>query len=157
MGGPGSGNHKPGRRRKAAELRARGLTLAEIGRKLGCTKQAVHYLLDHRPRRLDQPRPSQTVFCAACGAFLGPSPTERDYAPALCLQCLAKRPQAPLSQRLRAYRIARGLSRQALAERAGVGASSIVQMERGARRRPRALLKLAKALGVEVGQLAPKR
>jgi hypothetical protein len=42
MGGPGSGNHKPGRRRQAAKLRARGLTLAETGRKLGCIKQAVH-------------------------------------------------------------------------------------------------------------------
>jgi len=35
MGGPGSGNHKPGRRRQAAALRARGLSLAEIGRKRG--------------------------------------------------------------------------------------------------------------------------
>jgi hypothetical protein len=51
MGGKGSGNHKPDRRRKAAELRARGLSLAEIGRAMGMSKQAAHQLLGYRGRR----------------------------------------------------------------------------------------------------------
>jgi transcriptional regulator with XRE-family HTH domain len=155
MGGPGSGNHKPGRRRQAAKLRARGLTLAEIGRRMGCSKQAVHYLLGLRG---PAPRPPKPVACPACGADLGPAPSPLDYAPALCLPCLAQRPRTPLGQRLRAHRIARGLSRKALAERAEVGASGLTPMERGERLpRPRALLKLAKALGVQVGQLVPER
>jgi transcriptional regulator with XRE-family HTH domain len=143
------------RRRKAAELRARGLTLVEVGRRMGCTKQAVHYLLGLRG---PSPRPPKPVGCPACGADLGPAPNPLDYAPAPCLPCLAQRPRTPLGQRLRAHRIARGLSRKALAEQAGVGASGITPMERGERRpRPRTLRKLAEALGVEVGQLAPKR
>jgi transcriptional regulator with XRE-family HTH domain len=49
-------------------------------------------------------------------------------------------------------------SREALAERAGVGASGLTPMERGERLpRPGALRKLARALGVEVGQLVPMR
>jgi hypothetical protein len=36
---------QPGRRRQAARLRARGLTLAEIGRRLGVSRQAVQHLL----------------------------------------------------------------------------------------------------------------
>ena len=37
-----------GRRRRATALREQGLTLAEIGRRLGITPQAVHQLLDGR-------------------------------------------------------------------------------------------------------------
>jgi transcriptional regulator with XRE-family HTH domain len=155
MGGPGSGNHKPGRRRQAAELRAQGLTLPEIGRRMGCSKQAVHYLLGLRG---PAPRPPKPVACPACGTDLGPAPSALDYAPPLCLPCLSKRPRTPLGQRLRAHRIARGLSRQALAERAGVGPAGITQMERGARQpRPRAMRKLAQALGVEAEELLPGR
>ena len=44
MGGPGSGPRPdPWRRRRVAELRARGLTLPEIGRRFGLSKQLVHY------------------------------------------------------------------------------------------------------------------
>jgi hypothetical protein len=39
------------RRRRAAALRQQGLTLAEIGRQLGITKQAVHQLLDGEATR----------------------------------------------------------------------------------------------------------
>jgi hypothetical protein len=46
MGGPGSGPRPdPWRRRRVAELRARGLTLAEIGQRLGLSRQLVHYYL----------------------------------------------------------------------------------------------------------------
>jgi transcriptional regulator with XRE-family HTH domain len=153
MGGPGSGNHKPGRRRQAAKLRAQGLTLPEIGRRMGCSKQAVHYLLGLRG---PAPRPPKPVACPACGATAGTAPSAGDYAPALCLPCLAKQPQTPLGQRLRAHRLARGLSQEALAERAEVGASGIVQMERGERQpRPRTLRKLAEALGVGAEDLLP--
>ena len=36
------------RRRRVAELRQQGLSLAQIGRRLGITKQAVHQLLNGR-------------------------------------------------------------------------------------------------------------
>jgi hypothetical protein len=103
MGGKGSG-HKPDaqRRRQAAKLRARGLTLVEIGREKGCTKQAAHLLL-HPPvkRRPPPPRAPRPLFCAGCQAHLGPAPGMRDYDPLLCLPCLAKRPRATFGERLR--------------------------------------------------------
>jgi transcriptional regulator with XRE-family HTH domain len=144
------------RHRQAAELRARGLTLVEVGRRMGCTRQAIHQLLGHRAGRPYQPRPPRTVPCAACGADLGPAPTTRDYAPALCLPCLARRPRATLGQRLRAHRLARGLSREALCRRAGLGLSAVASLERGAHRpQPGTLRKLAAALGVGSGELLP--
>ena len=55
MGGPNSGR-KPNhvRRRQAAALRAAGLTVKEVGLKLGVTKEAVRQLLlaSGLPRRL---------------------------------------------------------------------------------------------------------
>jgi transcriptional regulator with XRE-family HTH domain len=154
MGGKGSGKHKPGRRRQAAELRARGLTLVEIARAMGCTKQAVHQLL--RPLWRRPVRPRKTLTCAACGAELGLAPSTRDYAPSLCLPCLARRPRAPFGQRLRAHRIAWGLSREALCRRAGLGLGAVATLERGAHRpQPGTLRKLAGALGVAPGELLP--
>jgi DNA-directed RNA polymerase specialized sigma24 family protein len=38
---------KPARRQAAARLRADGLTLAEIGRRLGISRQAAHQMLRH--------------------------------------------------------------------------------------------------------------
>ena len=46
--------------RQAAELRARGLSLDEIGQRMGITKQAVHQLLGFRG---PAPRPQKTVTC----------------------------------------------------------------------------------------------
>jgi transcriptional regulator with XRE-family HTH domain len=57
---------------------------------------------------------------------------------------------------MRAHRIARGLSRDALAARSGVSASSISHMELEAQRPWRVTLrKLARALGVEPAELLP--
>jgi transcriptional regulator with XRE-family HTH domain len=153
MGGPGSGNHKPGRRQQAAELRARGLTLPEIARKMGCTKQAVHQLLGFNE---PAPRPRKIVTCPARGTEVGTAQTTRDHAPAYCRPCLAEKPRLPLGERLRARRIAAGLSRAALAARSGVSAPGIARMELGAQRPWLVtLLKLAEALGVEPGELLP--
>jgi transcriptional regulator with XRE-family HTH domain len=153
MGGPGSGNTEEAkqRRRLAAELKAQGMSLAEIGRLLKCTKQAVYQLL--RPPVKKSPRAAPLL---ACAADLGPVPSQRDLAPALCLPCLARRPRATPGQRLRAHRIARRLKRRTLARLAGVGAGTVLGLERGRHRpRPGTLRKLAAALGVEPGELLP--
>jgi transcriptional regulator with XRE-family HTH domain len=153
MGGPGSGRKQPERRRQAEELCVRGLTLTEIARALGVSRQAVHHLLGYgRPG----PQPRKAVLCTACRSELGPAPSTRDYAPSLCLPCLARQPRATFGQRLRAHRLALGLRREALAERAGVIPQTICNLERGAHApQPGTLLKLARALGITPRQLQP--
>jgi transcriptional regulator with XRE-family HTH domain len=144
-----------GRRRHAAELRARGLTLAEIGREMHCTRQAVHQLLDSRPRR-SRPRPRKTVACPGCRAALPLPRFAHAGPPTLCLPCLARRPRASFAQRLRAHRIAAGLSRAALARKAGLARRAVAILERGEHRPQRGTLRrLAEALGVEPGELLP--
>jgi transcriptional regulator with XRE-family HTH domain len=145
------------RRRRAAELRARGLTLAEIGREMHCTRQAVHHLLDCRPWQ-SRPRPRKTVACPGCRAAL-PLPRFAHAAPpTLCLPCLARRPRASFAQRLRAHRIAAGLSRSALAQKAALARRAVAYLERGVHRpRPGTLRKLAAALGIRPELLLPGR
>jgi DNA-binding XRE family transcriptional regulator len=153
MGGEGSGR-KPDRQRRerAAQLRARGHTLAQIGRELGCGPGNVRHLLG----LTDAPPPPPR--CSRCHTPLGPASAGRDSAPALCLACLGKRPRAPLGQRLRAYRLAAGLTRAALSREANVRPETIAALEQG-EQRPyrRTLRRLAKALGVGVPQLDPNR
>jgi hypothetical protein len=73
------GNRVPGQRRKAQRLRAHGLTLEEIGRRLGITKQGAAYLL--------QPRPP--VRCRACDTDINRAGAmARDDREVFCLLCL---------------------------------------------------------------------
>jgi transcriptional regulator with XRE-family HTH domain len=150
MGGPNSGRRPDlGRRQRILRLRARGLTLAEIGRRLGITRQAVQVTLKgsglNRPRR-------GTVFCKACGdSVLTGGYRIESNGPVLCRACLAERPETPFGQRLRSLRLAAGLTQASLAERAGVGVSSVRDYERG-RDEPRwrSLMKLLRVLGFDL-------
>jgi transcriptional regulator with XRE-family HTH domain len=154
MGGPGSGRKPGARQRRAAALKARGLSLAEIGRALGVSKQAVHQLLGYsgpRPPRLPRRR---KILCPGCGASLGLALSEHDSAPAVCLPCLARRPGAAIGERLRALRHAARLSRDRLARKAGLSAGGIGYIERGVSApRPETVGRLAQALGVGERQL----
>jgi len=144
------------RRRQAAALRARGLTLAAIGRAMHCTRQAVHHLLDCRPRQ-SRPRPRKTIACPGCRAALPLPRFAHAGPPTLCLPCLARRPRASFAQRLRAHRIAAGLSRAALARKAMVALRTVTNLERGVHRpQPGTLRKLAAPLGIELGELLPR-
>ncbi len=144
MGGVGSGAPRSlARRAKARRLRARGLSLAQVGRLMGCTRQAVLSLLT--PSRA-RPRPPQR--CTGCRDSLGPASGGQDRAPALCLPCLAKRPRARFAQRLRAHRLAAGLTRATLARKSGVRCETVTRLECGKRPRQRTVERLAEALGV---------
>ena len=70
--------------------------------------------------------------------------------PALCLDCLAKVPSAPFGERLRAFRLAAGLTVGELAGLVGVTASALHWYERDRRLRLPwgLLLKLTGVLGV---------
>jgi DNA-binding CsgD family transcriptional regulator len=124
MGGRGSGNHKPDRKRQAAALRAEGLSLAEIGRRLGCSKQAVDGLL----RRAKGARAPEHVTCRECGAVLCAARQgmwSTRYA--LCLGCLPS--DAGFGQRLLAFRLARGLTCEELAHRLGEKLATVRRWE----------------------------
>ncbi len=133
-----------GLRAEVARLRATGLSLAEIGRRVGVTKQCVHWVL----RTMGHKR-SYSVPCAACRVVIpsaGALPT--DAGAALCLRCLAQRPQAAFAQRLKAFRLAAGLTKAELAERAGLREQALRQYEDGGREpRWRQLVLLVRVLG----------
>jgi transcriptional regulator with XRE-family HTH domain len=128
-----------------ARLRAQGLLPAEIGRRLGVSRQRVGQIF----RAIDQAR-SRSLSCRACGglaAEAGEAPA--DVANVLCLGCLGRRPDAPFAERLRSCRAAAGLSRDALARRTGLSAATLKGYEAGARRPQwRHLMPLVRELGV---------
>ncbi|HKI37532.1 MAG TPA: helix-turn-helix domain-containing protein [Gemmataceae bacterium] len=136
------------RRRKILKLRDKGLTLHEIARRFGVSKQAIWSLLNSRPQRTA----ARAVACTGCGTLiLSAGALRRDAATALCLGCLRARPGVPFSQRLTALRLAAGLCRAELAERSGVAPGSLRAYEEG-RRQPqhRSAARLAAVVGDEL-------
>jgi transcriptional regulator with XRE-family HTH domain len=133
------------RRAEISRLRDRGLTLAEIGRRLGVSRQAVFDALARRCRPLRAP----IVSCAGCAepiASAGAIPSDAEEA--LCLACLGSRPEASLGVRLKAVRLTAGLTKAGLAEQLGVSAMAIHQYETGQREpRWRYLAQLVRVLG----------
>jgi transcriptional regulator with XRE-family HTH domain len=136
------------RRRLAAELRTRGLSLAEVGRELGVSRQAVAILL----RGAGAGDPGH-VCCVSCAAAVArPALRPRSGLPVLCPACVDKHPDATLGQRLLSRRLAAGLSRYALGRRARVDPSLIGRFERGLERPAAATLtRLARVLGDGLG------
>jgi transcriptional regulator with XRE-family HTH domain len=126
---------------QARALRAQGLTLVQVGQRLGVTRQAVTAML-RRPKR-------PAAACPGCGAARSRAGVgARGDRAALCLACLGKRPGATAGQRLKAARLAAGLSQAELAARAGLSPHALCECE-GGRVRPheRTLVRLAQALG----------
>ena len=126
------------RRRRAAELRAQGLTFTEVGRRLGVTRQAAQSLV--------RPRLAATASCASCGA---PVP----WGGPRCLACVTADPAATFPERLQACRLAGGLTQAQLAAQAGLSHAIVANYERG-RGRPRARRLAARARVLGTGLLA---
>src|SRR5262249_45583717 len=104
---------KPDERRRGemARLRKGGLTHAEIGRRPGRTRQCVRRTLLSAGKASARP-----VVCRACGAVVvRPLPGNQPAPAALCPACLVRHPAAPFADRLRTFRLARGLTRAELA------------------------------------------
>jgi DNA-binding XRE family transcriptional regulator len=149
MGGKGSGR-KPdlARRRKAAALRARGLSFTEIGRRLGASCQGVRYMLGLVPRWVRPARPD--LRCGRCRrAILGSATAGKTSATVYCVVCLARLPVATFAQRLRSLRVARGLTRAALESAAEVAREALARYEQGrSLPRPEIFARLVRVLGV---------
>src|SRR5262249_45884164 len=133
------------RHAEIARLHARGLSLAEIGRRVGMSREGVYQALAQMSRS-QSPR---SVPCGSCRApILSPGALPSDEGQALCLPCLATRPEVPFGVRLKAVRLAAGLMKAELADRVGVSLMTIHHYEAGARMpRWRQLVPLVRALG----------
>jgi transcriptional regulator with XRE-family HTH domain len=72
------------------------------------------------------------VFCRECRECLGSGLAGfTSNAPAYCLTCLARHPDASFGERLKAYRLAAGLTQRELSERAEVCISRVTEFESG--------------------------
>jgi transcriptional regulator with XRE-family HTH domain len=115
------------RRQQVAQLRAGGLTLAEIGRRLGISHQAVHRLLKASGQKVEL----SAVFCRRCSAKIREHRLRgQPYGGVLCLDCLAWQPVASFGDRLRAFRLAAGLTQRELAQQIDTNQSVISLYER---------------------------
>jgi hypothetical protein len=71
--------------------------------------------------------------CRDCGGAVAEEhPNARRNGPVLCLACLARRPGATFGERLKAHRLAAGLTLEALAARCGIRYQRLSAYERGA-------------------------
>jgi hypothetical protein len=96
----------------------------EIGRRRGCSKQAVYQLL----RKVKVIRAPENITCRVCGAVLCAARQGMwTVRYALCLTCLP--PDAGFGRRVLAFRLARGLTAQELAERLGEKLDTIREWE----------------------------
>jgi transcriptional regulator with XRE-family HTH domain len=142
------------RRGKVAELRARGWTLAAIGRQFGISISAVRYLLKSGP-----PLRRPAVACCACGAVIvSAGVLHQEEGSALCVACTKRRPGTTFDQRLKAFRLAAGLSCAGLAGRAGMPTDFVRRYERRLRK-PNLITRarLARALDVSLESLESGR
>jgi DNA-binding XRE family transcriptional regulator len=115
-------------RRAMAALRATGLTLVEIGRQLGVHPKRVARVL----KKVQVKQGMNPITCIECHAIIDSPAVQRcDAGETLCLQCLARCPDAPFGRRLRALRLAAGLTRGQLAGRAAMSETTVGTYERG--------------------------
>jgi DNA-binding transcriptional regulator YdaS (Cro superfamily) len=139
-----------GRYRRVAALHARGLPKPEIARRVGLSPRRVAQILEVLALG---PR---SVACCRCGTLIvSAGALLRDARQALCLPYLGRTPAAPFGQRLKAHRLATGLTRSELARRSGRYPASIQRYEdEGSHPEPENLVRLAEALGVSPGVLS---
>jgi hypothetical protein len=102
------------RRQAVALLLAQGLSFTEIGNRLGITRQCAQQVLKASGYLVELPG----ICCFGCGTVIvkGRGPWLHN-GPVYCLVCLAKTPNALFGQRLKAHRLAAGLTLRLLGER----------------------------------------
>jgi transcriptional regulator with XRE-family HTH domain len=138
-------NHR--RRQRILYLWRQGLTLTEIGKRFGCSRQNVAVLLKGANGGT---APPLQLRCPACGKVTEVTAKQSKLRrPVYCLPCLATRPRRPFADRLRAFRLSHGLSRRALAQASGLCLRTIEETESGVVQPGwRVLGKLARVFGL---------
>src|SRR4051812_41650600 len=111
------------RQQRILRLHAQGVSGVEIARRVRVSHQYVSRVLKHPPR---------SVPCSACGMrIVSAGAHARDIGKALCLDCLAQRPDASFATRLKSLRLAKGLTKTALTAKTGIRPSRLVGYEEG--------------------------
>jgi DNA-binding XRE family transcriptional regulator len=128
------------RRREMFRLRTSGLSLTQIGRQLGVSRQYVHQQL----RKAGAAVPG--ITCPACAKEIAPRRGGGSRGPVFCLACLPS--DATFGQRLLTYRVAAKLTQAELAAHVGMQRGTVNPWEKD-RRRPtaRTMAKLICVLG----------
>ena len=136
-------------RRKAIELRTRGLTTIEIGELLGITRQGAWRLLSNYGR--SEPAPV-TVVCCLCGTPITAGAGRlKNNGPVPCLDCLRQRPETPFAVRLKVFRLIAGLTQDELAKRVKIRPGTLRRYECGNTEPSwRNLVKPMRALGTDL-------
>ena len=130
MGGLGSERQPDvARRREVMRLHAEGMTFAEIGYRMGVTRQRIEQIL--RAVKRERARSLGCRECGALAALPGTAPT--DAVDVLCLDCLARCPEAPFAERLKSCRTAAGLRLIEVARRSGITVETLRGYEAGVR------------------------
>jgi len=131
------------RRRLIVKLRATGLTYEQIGERLGITHQSVQQALQRTGNARLVP-----IRCRECAAVITHLRTVKDNnGPVYCLACLPG--DATFGQRLKAQRLAKGLTLMALCEQTGIVWTHLSKYERDlVEPKCRSLVKLIRVLGV---------
>jgi DNA-binding XRE family transcriptional regulator len=143
----------PERRRRALDLRAQGLSMAEIGQRLGYTAQGAKELLTHWGRF---PAPMGIIKCCRWDGVVAKGQDQlRNNGPIPCVECLAKQPDAPFGLRFKVFRMPAGLTRAALAKLVGFASLTVSACETGKdEQRWTNLVKLMRVLGTELVTLS---
>jgi DNA-binding XRE family transcriptional regulator len=139
-------------RRQIVRLRRLGLSVSLIAKRLECSRQNVYQVMKYAGLRAESP----ALCCQECRAEIlnfsnrdGKSSPRRYDAAVLCLNCLAKHPEATLGQRIKAHRLAAGWTLGELSKRTGISQVRLCVFERGgAEPMWRSLVKLLRVFGV---------
>jgi DNA-binding transcriptional regulator YiaG len=111
------------------QLRAKGMSFRDIGRRLGMTRQGA-CSISKTPVYRRSP-----VRCRDCDRELNARASLPKHDRAVyCLDCLAKHPEASFVERMRALRIGLGLNMDALAVRLKTTSSNLHSYEAGSKK-----------------------
>jgi transcriptional regulator with XRE-family HTH domain len=115
-------------RKEVNRMAQDGLSGSEIAKRLGITRQLVHWFLKGKPRKRRRTR----LVCADCGMTIAKVMARyRDITPVYCPRCLLNNPRVPFGIRLRLVRLARGWTMAELARRSGIASVSLSRYELG--------------------------
>ena len=137
------------RKRQVDQAVANGWNLQEIASHLGCTIKVVQYYASGRGSHVQR-----FIACSRCKTVIFTITGRAIHHPhdptVLCLACLRKKRNPTFGQRLKAYRLAAGLSKAELAPRIGDRANNLENWERdcGIPQNWRPLALLACVLGI---------